>query len=292
MRSVSVSGPLGALSPTMMAAPARWRPQLTLQQIQRNASPYLGVGPQGLKAVVADAEARTTARFFSSGLLPNLCGQPGMPPCSQGTPQSSLSGFRGVASMQVRPAGFGAFGDESPSTFDLAFTFAKVTELRAKYVALSAVAAARQATEGAARWFWGADDGGALTTRLKQLDEGISKLGPTGEHGSALRAGTLTPERFTALFQVWLDALNSIAKDLKEQPFILTELFQFARDAARDGGRVAAPFLPDPGKVDEGIAFWEKNSKTIIIAGAIGVGVLGLAYVSGSFAAIIRAVRP
>jgi hypothetical protein len=110
MRSVSVSGPLGALSPTMVAAPARWRPQLTLQQIQRNASPYLGVGPQGLKAVVADAEARTTARFFSSGLLPNLCGQPGMPPCTQGTPQSSLSGFRGVASMQIRPAGFGALG--------------------------------------------------------------------------------------------------------------------------------------------------------------------------------------
>lgn len=107
MRSIVTNNQLGAWSPTMAATPARWTPQLTLRQAARNASPYNGIGPQGLKAVVNDAQARTAARFFSSGLLPRTCGEPGMPPCSTGTPQSALSGL-GRASMQVGAFGFAA----------------------------------------------------------------------------------------------------------------------------------------------------------------------------------------
>lgn len=109
MRSVSVSTPFGSLVPTM-SAPAAWRPQLTLKQAARNDSSYLGIGPQGLKAVVQDAQDRTARRFFSSGLLPHACGMPGMPPCDVGTPQSALSGLGFLGSTDIpRARTFPAF---------------------------------------------------------------------------------------------------------------------------------------------------------------------------------------
>ncbi len=95
MRAVVTSGSFGSLGSLIpsRAAPAAWRPSTTLKWAQVNDRPYLGMGPQGLKAVTNDANARASARFFSSGLLPRTCGIPGAPPCDEGVPQAALSGL-------------------------------------------------------------------------------------------------------------------------------------------------------------------------------------------------------
>src|SRR5574343_450073 len=101
MRAVAI-GSLGRVP--IVAAPQPWHPQLVLRQVAANAHPYLGLGPQGLRAVTDDAQARTAARFFSSGLLPSACGTPNGLPCSEGAPRTAFSGVGRLVIFESGPA--------------------------------------------------------------------------------------------------------------------------------------------------------------------------------------------
>lgn len=215
MRSVSVSSPFGFV-PVMAHTPARWRPELALKQAARNDSAYLGIGPQGLKAVVQDAQDRTAKRFFSSGLLPHVCGQPGMPPCDVGTPQSALSGLGRLGSTDVpKSRTFPAFcAPVRTMLAELEWLLDKVgyssdvvRQARFVYSEMNAGYAYLPGTSGCER------DAGILQTTIAALRADMARNGPLPPGGSTpLTPDTATkPEELNPLVKIGIIAGVAVA---------------------------------------------------------------------------------